>query len=81
MLTSKGKEVKLQIWDTSGEERWTNILVKSYYRNADGVIFVFDLSKPQTLENITSSWMKNVCVLILYFLQQMKADIKSSEGY
>ena len=36
------QKVKLQIWDTAGQERFRSI-AKAYYRNAVGVILVFDI--------------------------------------
>ncbi|XP_016843543.1 ras-related protein Rab-43 [Nasonia vitripennis] len=39
-----GKRVKLQIWDTAGQERFRTI-TQSYYRSANGVILVYDITK------------------------------------
>jgi small GTP-binding protein len=39
------QKVKLQIWDTAGQERFRSI-AKAYYRNAVGVIVVYDLTDP-----------------------------------
>jgi small GTP-binding protein len=51
----KGYKIKLQIWDTSGQERFRS-LTQNFYRNADGIIFVFDLTKPDSFDNIRS-WL------------------------
>ncbi|XP_072381188.1 ras-related protein Rab-34 [Diabrotica undecimpunctata] len=40
----------LQIWDTAGQERFKSI-AQSYYRGANAVVIVFDLTKPDTLHN------------------------------
>jgi Ras-related protein Rab-1A len=53
-----GKIAKLQIWDTAGQERFRTITT-SYYRGANAIIVVFDLSHRTSFENITS-WMKEV---------------------
>ena len=56
-LTLKnGKKVKLKLIDTSGEEKYQS-LYKSYYKNAEGVLFVFDLSEIRSFNNI-SEWIK-----------------------
>lgn len=43
---------KLQIWNSSGQERFHSIIT-SYYRNVQGVIFVCDLTRINTLEHLT----------------------------
>lgn len=37
-------KVKLQIWDTAGQESFRSI-VKSFYRNAASVILVYNIAK------------------------------------
>lgn len=49
------QKIILNIYDTSGQERYHS-LTKSYLRNADGLIFVFDLTKEKTFENI-QKWL------------------------
>ncbi|KAH3726743.1 ras-related protein Rab-39B-like [Dreissena polymorpha] len=50
-----GVRVKLQLWDTAGQERFRSI-TRSYYRNSVGIMLVFDISKRQSFDNITS-WL------------------------
>ena len=50
--------VRLQIWDTAGQERYRTI-TKAYYKNADGVMIVFDLSDRESFQNI-DSWLQEV---------------------
>ena len=45
------KKIKLQIWDTAGQEKFRSI-TKSYYRAADAMVLVFDLSKKDTYDEI-----------------------------
>lgn len=42
-----GERVKLQIWDTAGQERYRGI-TSSYYKGADIVILVFDITRRST---------------------------------
>ena len=51
MIEYKNFNIKLQIWDTSGEERYRSI-TKNFYRNADGLFVVFDLTRKVTYERI-----------------------------
>ncbi|KAJ3439024.1 ras and ef-hand domain-containing protein [Anaeramoeba flamelloides] len=50
--------VKLQIWDTAGQERFRTI-TGSYYRNADGVLVVYDITDEETFEQV-EEWVKEI---------------------
>lgn len=50
--------VKLQIWDTCGQERF-RALTRSYYRNADAIIIVYDITSEKSFEN-AKIWIKEV---------------------
>jgi Ras-related protein Rab-1A len=58
ILLSSGKVAKLQLWDTAGQERFRTI-VSSYWRGADGVVFVFDLTDPQSFSGV-KQWAEEV---------------------
>ena len=49
------KKITLQIWLTSGQERFRSI-TQNFYRNADGIIFVFDVTKTETFNHI-KDWL------------------------
>ena len=51
-----GKKIKLAIWDTAGQERFRT-LTKSFYRNIQGAILVYDVTNPESLESLERSWM------------------------
>ena len=50
-LIINGKKVLLRIWDTSGQERYRSI-TQNFYRNANGILFIFDITKKETFDNI-----------------------------
>lgn len=52
------KRVKLQIWDTAGQERFRTI-TQSYYRSANGVIVVYDITKRSTFLSL-QHWIEEV---------------------
>lgn len=54
-LNADGKVIKLQIWDTAGQERFKAISI-NYFRSAHGFIFVFDISKRETFNNV-ENWV------------------------
>lgn len=58
-LTINGKRVKLAVWDTAGQERFRT-LTSSYYRGAQGVIFVYDVTRSESFEDLERIWMKEV---------------------
>ena len=43
--------VKLQIWDIAGQERYQAI-TKAYYRGANVIVFVFDITKRESFEKL-----------------------------
>jgi len=51
-------DVRLQIWDTAGQDRFRTI-VSSYYRGAKCVVFVYDVSSKDTLKDIPM-WYEEV---------------------
>ncbi|KAJ3381335.1 Ras- protein Rab-18-B [Lobulomyces angularis] len=51
ILTINGKNYKLTIWDTAGQERFRT-LTSSYYKGAQGVILVYDVSNRTSFENL-----------------------------
>lgn len=52
------KHVKLQIWDSAGQERFRNITT-SYYRNCGGIIIVYDITRHDTFAKV-SEWIDDV---------------------
>lgn len=48
---SDGKRVKLQIWDTGGQERFRTI-TQSYYRSANGIVLCYDITSPQSFQSL-----------------------------
>jgi small GTP-binding protein len=53
-----GQTVKLQIWDTAGQERFRSI-AKAYFRNAVGVILVFEIGDRKTFDDV-NIWLNDV---------------------
>lgn len=52
----ESKVVKLQLWDTAGQDRFKTI-THTYYRGSHGVMVVFDLTNHQSFENVTR-WLE-----------------------
>lgn len=50
--------IKLAIWDTAGQERFRT-LTPSYYRDAQGAILVYDVTKRSTFQKL-DSWLNEL---------------------
>ena len=50
--------VRAQIWDTAGQERYRAI-TNTYYRQAIGVLLVYDISKRASFESL-DKWLSEV---------------------
>ena len=57
-LQIDGKVVKLQIWDTTGQERFRSFTT-GYYRNAHAALIVYDITSTESLLNC-ERWMNDV---------------------
>lgn len=54
---NKPMNVKLQIWDTAGQEQFRSI-TKSYYRGAVGALLVYDITRRETFLSL-ESWLND----------------------
>ncbi len=57
-LTINNKQIKLQIWDSAGQERFRT-LTTAYYRSAHGIILVYDVNDRETFIHI-ENWLQEV---------------------
>lgn len=57
-VEANDKRVKVTIWDTAGQERFRT-LTSSYYRGAQGVILVYDVTRRDSFENL-DQWLREV---------------------
>merc|ERR1712033_94200 len=53
----EGETIKLQLWDTAGQERFRKSMVQHYYRNVHAVVFVYDVTKISSFENMPN-WIE-----------------------
>lgn len=54
----ENKKIKLQIWDTAGQEKFRSV-TKSYFRGTAGVIMVFDITDRASFESL-KYWLKEL---------------------
>lgn len=52
------KDIKLQIWDTAGQEKFRAI-TQNFYRGSMGIILVYDVNDPLSFSNLTN-WVESI---------------------
>ena len=56
--TVSSKIVKVNLTDTAGQERY-RALTRSYYKNSDAALILYDITEQQTYDNI-GMWINNI---------------------
>ncbi|XP_072546747.1 ras-related protein Rab-34a isoform X1 [Salminus brasiliensis] len=79
-----GVPFSLQLWDTAGQERF-KCIASTYYRGAQAVIIVFDLTDVASLQH-TRQWLEDAMkendpTSVLLFLVGTKKDLSSPAQY
>ena len=79
-VQADGENVKLQIWDTSGQERFRT-MTKVFFRDAVGAILVFDLTHKRSLDEL-NEWINDINALcapnVFIILVGNKSDLIDS---
>lgn len=57
-VNHEDKTIKLNIWDTAGQEKFQTICY-SYYKGADGILVVYDVTDRQSFKNV-EKWLHQV---------------------
>ena len=77
-ISVSDRNVRLQIWDTAGQEAFRSI-TRSYYKNSTCAFIVYDITDKKTFDNVTS-WLtecKEMCYKnILIYLIGNKTDLE-----
>ena len=58
IIDFRNKLVKLQIWDTAGEERFRTT-TKAYYKGFHGTILMYDVTDQNSFKNLRN-WIKQI---------------------
>lgn len=77
IMTLGDRKVKLQVWDTAGQESFRAI-TRSYYRGAVAALLVFDVTKRESFEHL-STWLSETAnyPMMTIWLVGNKADLDS----
>ena len=77
-LSIKERNIRIQIWDTAGQEAFRSI-TRSYYKNSTCAFIVYDITSRKTFDNVVI-WLKeckDMCFKdILIVLVGNKSDLE-----
>ena len=59
LIFDNGKTLKLEIWDTAGQEKY-RALTKIFYKSASAALLVYDITKRKTFEELKSYWILQI---------------------
>ena len=54
-----GKNAKLHIWDTAGQEKYCSI-GKIFYKDANAAILVYDITNQKSFDEIKKYWYEEI---------------------
>ena len=84
-ITFRGTNIKLQLWDTCGQEKYRG-LIPSYIRNTSIVFIIYDVSSKSSFDNIPN-WINfirnienNTLVLCGNKIDLSEREVKKEEG-
>ena len=60
LTSNSGLGIKLQIWDTAGQEAFKSI-TRSYYRNSAGAVLMYDITNKSSFSNV-AKWLEEARV-------------------
>ena len=76
-LEINNKKVKMQIWDTDGQERFRTV-VSTYFKGAHGILLLYDVTNKDSFKNL-ENWLieieKNSSDKVLKILLGNKCDL------
>ena len=53
VITLDGDRIKLQIWDTAGQDKYKTI-TQNYYRNSQGVLIVYSIDSRESFNSVST---------------------------
>ena len=83
-----GESIRLQLWDTAGQDRFRSI-TRNLYKGAAGIILIYDVTNRKTFESI-KNWVESIraevsnkVVIVLVgnkIDKKQQIDVKTEEG-
>ena len=82
LLFEDGKVLRLDIWDTAGQEKY-RALTQMFYKDANAAVLVYDITRNDSFEELTKYWIdkikENSSSNIILFLAANKSDLVEKE--
>lgn len=87
MINVESKQIKLQIWDTAGQETF-RCITRSYYRGAACALLVYDITRRETFDHL-QSWLddarshsSNMSIILIGNKSDLdgRRQVKAEEG-
>ena len=72
-----GKIVKIQIWDTAGQDRFRSI-TRNYYKGAHGIIVMYDVTNKKSFDNV-KNWVEQIREEVLASLSSPQKSKKQNK--
>ena len=81
------RRVRIKIWDSAGQERFRS-LTQSFFRNANGIIIVYDISNIETFENL-KYWIQSINtqlgdseihIIVIGNKEDLKREVKKEDA-
>ena len=59
LIFDNGKSVKIQLWDTAGQEKYRS-LTKIFFQNSAAVAFIYDITSQTSFDEIKNYWFTQI---------------------
>ena len=77
-----GKKLKLEIWDSAGQERY-RALTSIFYKDSNAAVMVYDITRNETFEELKKYWSiklkENLSSHIILAIASNKSDLVEQE--
>jgi small GTP-binding protein len=80
LILDSGREIKMQLWDIAGQERWIKMR-HLYYKGTQGALILGDLTREKSFTQIEKFWCPDIeqyCTEIPIILIANKYDLNSN---
>ena len=81
IVTVDGARVKIQIWDTAGQEKFRT-MTSTYYKSSDAVVVVYDMTEEKSYREIENYWVDEISQHVdnvIPVVLANKSDLKSRQ--